>query len=68
MNKGTIERIGSNVNLKHNTHNYQKKLERINRLTISFKDVNGNIVDLNGREHNFTLAFNCFTHSLGYNV
>lgn len=68
MNKGTIERIGTNVNMKHFTHNYQKKLERINKLTISFRDVNGNIVDFNGREHNFTLAFNCYTHSLGYNI
>ncbi len=68
MNKGTVERIGGAINLKHFTNNHQKKLERINKLTISFRDVNGNVVDLNGREHNFTLVFNCHTHALGYNI
>jgi hypothetical protein len=66
MNKGTVERIGAHTNLKQSTNNLEKKLERINKLTIKFTDINGNIVDFNGREHNFTLIFNCLTQQQGY--
>ena len=66
MNKGTVERMGAHSNLSYGTHNMEKKLERIHKLTIKFTDVNGNIVDFNGREHNFTLIFSCFSQGVGY--
>lgn len=64
LNKGTFERVHNN--LKYNTNNIVKNLKRINRLTIYFTDRNGNIVDFNGKNHNFTLEFNCYKQPIDY--
>jgi len=66
MNKGTVERMAPHSNLIYGTSHLEKKLERINKLTIKFTDVYGNIVDFNGREHNFTLEFSCYSQKAHY--
>lgn len=42
-------------------------LSRINKLNISFKDANNNLVDFNNMEHNLTLALSYYKQSEHYN-
>ena len=54
LGRGTQDRSGGKLKLFTNTNDVN--INKLDRLRISFKDYNNNLIDFNNREHNFILA------------
>lgn len=65
LGRGTQDRSGGKLKLFTNTTDVD--INKLDRLRISFKDYNNNLVDFNNREHNFVLAVSYYVQSENYN-
>jgi len=65
LGRGTQDRSGGKLKLFTNTNDVD--INKLDRLRISFKDYNNNLVDFNNREHNFVLAISYYVQSNNYN-